>query len=104
MVFQPDFHRGFQKSELIPRVVRFPFVNIREQPSLLRQQPQRIRQLDLAPAPRLGPLETIEDFRRQQISPGHARAILGTPDRAYQEVLAKAAIADRRKTARARRK
>jgi ParB family chromosome partitioning protein len=29
-----------------------------------------------------------------QISPGHARAILGTPDRAYQEVLAKAAIAD----------
>ena len=29
-----------------------------------------------------------------QISPGHARAILGTPDRAYQEVLAKAVIAD----------
>jgi ParB family chromosome partitioning protein len=29
-----------------------------------------------------------------QISPGHARALLGTPDRAYQEVLAKAAVAD----------
>jgi ParB family chromosome partitioning protein len=29
-----------------------------------------------------------------QISPGHARAILGTPDRAYQEVLAKAVVAD----------
>lgn len=29
-----------------------------------------------------------------QITPGHARALLGTPDRAYQEVLAKAVIAD----------
>jgi ParB family transcriptional regulator, chromosome partitioning protein len=29
-----------------------------------------------------------------QISPGHARALLGTPDRAYQEVLAKAVVAD----------
>jgi ParB family chromosome partitioning protein len=29
-----------------------------------------------------------------QITPGHARALLGTPDRGYQEVLAKAIIAD----------
>ncbi len=29
-----------------------------------------------------------------QITPGHARALLGTPDRAFQEVLAKAVIAD----------
>ena len=29
-----------------------------------------------------------------QISPGHARALLGTPDRGYQEVLAKAIVAD----------
>ena len=29
-----------------------------------------------------------------QISPGHARALLGTPDRGYQEVLAKAVIAE----------
>jgi len=29
-----------------------------------------------------------------QITSGHARALLGTPDRAYQEVLAKAVIAD----------
>jgi ParB family chromosome partitioning protein len=29
-----------------------------------------------------------------QISPGHARALLGTPDRAYQEVLAKAVVVD----------
>jgi ParB family chromosome partitioning protein len=29
-----------------------------------------------------------------QITPGHARALLGTPDRAYQEVLAKAVIAE----------
>jgi len=29
-----------------------------------------------------------------QISPGHARAILGTPDRAYQESLAKLIVAD----------
>jgi len=29
-----------------------------------------------------------------QISPGHARALLGTPDRGYQEVLAKSAVAD----------
>ena len=29
-----------------------------------------------------------------QISPGHARALLGTPDRGYQEVLAKAVVAD----------
>jgi ParB family chromosome partitioning protein len=29
-----------------------------------------------------------------QITPGHARAILGTPDRGYQEVLAKAVVAD----------
>ncbi len=29
-----------------------------------------------------------------QISPGHARALLGTPDRGYQEVLAKAVVAE----------
>ena len=29
-----------------------------------------------------------------QISPGHARALLGTPDRGYQEVLARTAVAD----------
>ncbi len=29
-----------------------------------------------------------------QISPGHARALLGTPDRGYQEMLAKQAVAD----------
>lgn len=29
-----------------------------------------------------------------QITPGHARALLGTPDRAYQEALAKAVVAD----------
>ena len=29
-----------------------------------------------------------------QISPGHARALLGTPDRGYQEVLARSAVAD----------
>jgi ParB family chromosome partitioning protein len=29
-----------------------------------------------------------------QISPGHARALLGTPDRGYQEVLARQAVAD----------
>jgi ParB family chromosome partitioning protein len=29
-----------------------------------------------------------------QISPGHARALLGTPDRGYQEVLARAAVAE----------
>ncbi len=29
-----------------------------------------------------------------QITPGHARALLGTPDRAYQEVLAKRVVAD----------
>lgn len=29
-----------------------------------------------------------------QISPGHARALLGTPDRGYQEVLAKLVVAD----------
>ena len=29
-----------------------------------------------------------------QISPGHARALLGTPDRGYQEVLAKRVVAD----------
>jgi ParB family chromosome partitioning protein len=29
-----------------------------------------------------------------QITPGHARALLGTPDRGYQEVLARSAVAD----------
>jgi ParB family transcriptional regulator, chromosome partitioning protein len=29
-----------------------------------------------------------------QVSPGHARAILGTPDRGYQEVLARSAVAE----------
>ena len=29
-----------------------------------------------------------------QISPGHARALLGTPDRGYQEVLAKSIVTD----------
>jgi ParB family chromosome partitioning protein len=29
-----------------------------------------------------------------QITPGHARALLGTPDRGYQEVLAKTIVAD----------
>jgi len=29
-----------------------------------------------------------------QITAGHARALLGTPDRGYQEVLAKSAVAD----------
>ncbi len=29
-----------------------------------------------------------------QISPGHARALLGTPDRGYQEMLAKQVVAD----------
>ena len=29
-----------------------------------------------------------------QISPGHARALLGTPDRGYQEVLAKSIVSD----------
>ena len=29
-----------------------------------------------------------------QITPGHARALLGTPDRAYQEALAKAVVAE----------
>ncbi len=29
-----------------------------------------------------------------QITPGHARALLGTPDRAYQEVLAKAVVTE----------
>lgn len=29
-----------------------------------------------------------------QITPGHARALLGTPDRGYQEVLAKSIVAD----------
>jgi ParB family chromosome partitioning protein len=29
-----------------------------------------------------------------QISPGHARALLGTPDRGYQEVLARSAVAE----------
>ena len=29
-----------------------------------------------------------------QITPGHARALLGTPDRAYQEAVAKAVVAD----------
>ncbi len=29
-----------------------------------------------------------------QISPGHARALLGTPDRGYQEVLAKTIVAE----------
>jgi ParB family chromosome partitioning protein len=29
-----------------------------------------------------------------QISPGHARALLGTPDRGYQEVLARSAVTE----------
>ena len=29
-----------------------------------------------------------------QISPGHARALLGTPDRGYQEMLAKAVVSE----------
>jgi len=29
-----------------------------------------------------------------QVSPGHARALLGTPDRGYQEVLARSAVAE----------
>ena len=32
--------------------------------------------------------------RRGQISPGHARALLGTPDRGYQEVLARQVVSD----------
>jgi len=39
--------------------------------------------------------QLIEEFSEGQLSAGHARALLGTPDRAFQEKLAKAIVSEK---------
>src|SRR5215472_6151796 len=53
-IFQPDFYGSLQKSQFVSRVVGFSLVDMRQQARFLRQQTQRVRELDFAAASRLG--------------------------------------------------
>src|ERR1700746_1834097 len=60
-ILQGDFHRRFQKSELVARIVRNSVVNVRPQTVFLRQNAQCIGQLDFVSRPRLGARQTVKN-------------------------------------------
>src|SRR6266852_1422802 len=70
-ILQSDFHRRFQKPQFVARIVRNPVINVRPQAIFLRQDAQRVSQLDFVSRSRLGARQTIKNLRRQYVAPGY---------------------------------
>src|SRR2546422_6654065 len=70
-ILQRNFHGRFQKSQFVARIVGNTVINVRPQAVLLRQDAQRIGQLDFVSGPRLGARQTIKNLRRQYVAPGN---------------------------------
>src|SRR6266849_2871098 len=70
-ILQSDFHRRLQKSQFVARIVRNSVVNVCPQTVFLRQDAQRVGQLDFVPRSRLGARQTIKNLRRQHVTPGN---------------------------------
>src|SRR5260370_38995870 len=69
-ILQGDFHRRFQKPEFVARIVGNTVVNVRPQTIFLRQNAQRVGQLDFVSRSRLGARQTIKNLRRQYVASG----------------------------------
>src|SRR5690349_16102857 len=72
-ILQGNFHRRFQKSKFVARIVGNSIVNVRPQPIFLRQSAQRIGQLDFVSRAGLGAPQTIENLRRQNVASGNRK-------------------------------
>src|SRR4029077_9781498 len=70
-ILQGDFHGRFQKSEFVACIVGNTLVNVRPQAVFLRQDAQRIGQLDFVSCSRLGTRQTIKNLRGQYVAPGN---------------------------------
>src|SRR6266404_433911 len=73
LILKSNLDGSLQKSELVSRVIRLPFVNMCVKSGFLRQQPQAIGQLNFASLAGPGPFQTIENFRWQNVPPGNAQ-------------------------------
>src|SRR5258708_2824887 len=69
-ILQRDFHRRLQKPQFVARIIGNTLVNVCPQTIFLRQDAQRVGQLDFVSRSRLGARQTIENLRRQYVSPG----------------------------------
>src|SRR5579862_4133159 len=65
---QGVFHRGFEKSELVPRVVTRALEAVSVDGTAVQQMLQSIGELDLATRARVDRLQRIENLRRQHVS------------------------------------
>src|SRR5712692_6511119 len=70
-ILQGDFHGRFQKSQFVASIVGNTVVNVRPQSIFLRQDTQRVGQLDFVSRSRLGARQTIKNLRRQYVAPGN---------------------------------
>ena len=68
-VLQRNLHRRFQKSQFVAGIVGNAFVDIRPEAVFVRQQAQRVGQLNFISRARLGALQAIENLWRQNVSP-----------------------------------
>src|SRR5438132_11804148 len=66
-ILKPNFHGRFQKPELVASIIGDAIVNIRPQTVLLRQDAQRIGQLNFVSSTWLGALQTIKNLCRQYV-------------------------------------
>src|SRR5258707_9153516 len=70
-ILQGDFHRRFQEYEFVARIVRDAIIYVRPQTIFLRQNAQRIGQLDFVSRSWLGARQTIKNLRRQYVASGN---------------------------------
>src|SRR5712664_1001484 len=70
-ILQGDFHSRFQKSQFVARIVGNTFVYVRPQTIFLRQNAQRVGQLNFVSRSRLGARQTIKNLRRQYVASGY---------------------------------
>src|SRR5258708_37048501 len=69
-ILQRDFHRRLQKSQFVTCIIGNALVNVCPQTIFLRQDAQRVSQLDFVSRSRLAARQTIENLRRQHVAPG----------------------------------
>src|SRR5260370_10829686 len=70
-ILQRDFHGRFEKSEFVARIVGNTLINVRPQTIFLRQNAQRVGQLDFVSPSRLGAHQTIKNLRRPYVTYGY---------------------------------
>src|SRR5580692_2151275 len=67
-ISQRDFDGCFQESQFVTRIIGYAVVNVSPEPLFVRQDAQRVRQLNFISCARLGTLQAIENLRRQHVA------------------------------------